>query len=101
MYVSPISFFDTQGKLTAAAYNPVTKEIALLGYMNKKVNSFIWFLNGYPKDYFFGGNKVKIMIGTDRDWQTEGLDYISANRLFMSCESSKSQAASLYYVQKN
>jgi hypothetical protein len=99
--VSPISSFDTKGKLTAAAYNPVTKEIALLGYMNKKEDSFIWFLNEYPKDNFFGGNKVKITIGTNRDWQTEGLDYISGSRLFMSCETSKSQAASLYFVRKN
>ena len=30
--VSPISSFDKEGKVTAAAFNPVTREIALLGY---------------------------------------------------------------------
>ena len=99
--VSPISTFDTKGKITAAAFNPVTKEIALMGYMNKKVGSFIWFLNGYQNDDFFGGRNTRITIGSAKDWQTEGLDYISADRLFMSCETSKSQAASLYFVQKN
>lgn len=99
--VSPISSFDTKGKITAAAYNIETKEIVLLGYMNKKKNSFIWFLNGYPSDDFFGGTTVKITIGSEKDWQTEGIDYISPNRLFMSCESSTSQVASLYFVQKN
>ncbi len=99
--VSPISSFDTKGKITAAAFNPVTKEIALLGYMNKKVGSFIWFLNGYQNDDFFGGRNTRTTIGSAKDWQTEGLDYISANRLFMSCETSKSQRASLYFVQRN
>ena len=99
--VSPFSSFDTQGKVTAAAFNPVTKEIALLGYANKKLESFIWFLDGYHDDEFFGGKAVRITIGTEKDWQTEGLDYISSTRLFMSCETSKAQVASLYFVQKN
>jgi len=99
--VSPISTFDTKGKITAAAYNAATKEIALLGYLKKKEAPFIWFLNGYQNDDFFGGSNTRITIGSAKDWQTEGLDYISANRLFMSCETSKSQPASLYFVQKN
>jgi hypothetical protein len=98
--ISPKSSFDTKGKITAAAYNPDTKEVSLLGYMEGKVNSFIWFLNGYPNDDFFEGNNVRIAIGKDKDWQTEGLDYISPKRLFMSCETSKNQNASLYFIQK-
>jgi hypothetical protein len=99
--VSPISSFDTEGKVTAAAFNPVTREIALLGYATKKRESFIWFLDGYRSDEFFGGKTDRITIGTGKDWQTEGLDYVSTKRLFMSCETSKSQVASLYFVQKN
>lgn len=98
--VYPFSSFDSEGKLTAAAFDPSTGEIALLGYQNKKKESFIWFLNDYPENRFFAGRKVKIIIGSADDWQTEGLDYISANRLFLSCESSKSRMASLYYLQK-
>jgi len=99
--VSPISSFDSQGKITAAALDPVSGEIALLGYLNKKQGSFIWFLNGYPGHDLFGGKMTKIAIGTEEDWQTEGLDYISSKRLFMSCETSKSRAAALYFIQKN
>ena len=94
------SSFDTKGKITAAAFSPETKEIALLGYMDKKVGSFIWFLDGYHNDGFFGGEHTRITIGTGKDWQTEGLDYISSKRLFMSCETSKSRTASLYFIQK-
>jgi hypothetical protein len=94
--LTPISTFDSQGKITAAAYNPQTKEIALLGYMNNKIQSFIWLLNGYATNQFFNGTVKRINIGTQADWQTEGLDYISPDRLFISCESSASHGASLY-----
>jgi hypothetical protein len=98
--LSPFTTFDSQGKITAAAYNPDTKEVALLGYMNKKVQPFIWLLNGYTADNFFSGTTKRFNIGNQSDWQTEGLDYITPGRLFMSCESSTSHAATLYYVQK-
>jgi hypothetical protein len=99
--VSPISSFDSKGKITAAAYNHQTREIVLLGYMDKKLESFIWLLNGYSDDNFFNGSAIKITIGNSIDWQTEGIDYISSNRLFLSCESSASLPAALYSVQKN
>jgi hypothetical protein len=99
--VSPISAFNTKGKITAAAYNLQTKEIVLLGYKNKKKESFIWFLKGYKDDNFFSGSTLKITIGNNIDWQTEGIEYISSNRLFLSCESSASKPAALYSVQKN
>ncbi|MEO6358647.1 MAG: hypothetical protein ABIU77_15255 [Ferruginibacter sp.] len=98
--LSPLSTFNSQGKITAAAYNPQSKEIALLGYMNKKVQSFIWLLNGYTTDQFFNGTTKRLNIGTQADWQTEGLDYISADRFFMSCESSANHGASLYNFRK-
>jgi hypothetical protein len=98
--VSPFTSFDSQGKITAATYNPDTKEVALLGYMNKKIQPFIWFLNDYTADNFFSGTAKRFNIGNQSDWQTEGLDYITPGRLFMSCESSTSHTATLYYVQK-
>jgi hypothetical protein len=99
--VSPHSTFNTGGKITAAAYNPSTKELALLGYQNTTTGSFIWFFNGYKGYNFFTGAAKKFTIGTaTKDWQTEALDYISANRLMMSCEQSSSHVASLYYVQE-
>jgi hypothetical protein len=99
--VSPFTTFNSQGKITAAAYNAATKEIALLGYMNKKIQPFIWLLNNYTADNFFSGTTKRFNIGNQSDWQTEGLDYIDSSRLFMSCESSTSHAATLYEVQKS
>jgi len=100
--LAPFSSFNTNGKITAAAYNPVTKELALLGYMNQKTGSFIWFFNDYQGNGFFSGTSARLTFGSPQsDWQTEGLDYISTKRLMMSCESSTSHAASLYAVQKH
>jgi len=99
--VSPISSFNTNGKITDAAYDPITKELALLGYMNQKLDSFIWFFNGFPDDNFFSGISSRLMFGNrSADWQTEGLDYLSTGRLMMTCETSASHVASLYFFQK-
>ena len=98
--VSPIATFNIQGRITAAAYNNNTKELALLGYLNNTQASFIWFFDNYTGTNFFAGSLRKFIIGTTTaDWQTEALEYVSANRLMMSCETSTSQVASLYYVQ--
>jgi hypothetical protein len=98
--VSPLSVFNTNGKITAAAYNTETKELALLGYMNQNKYSFIWFFNGFAGDDFFNAAATRFTIGTATDWQTEGLDYISSGRLMVSCETSISNGASLYAVTK-
>ena len=39
--VVPLETFNTAGKVTSAAFNPVTKELMLGGYMNKKIFPFI------------------------------------------------------------
>lgn len=96
--VLPYSTFNSQGKITAAAFNPATKEIILLGYMNKKIQSFIWLLNGYSSDQFFSGTTQRLNIGNQQDWQTEGIDFITNKELFVSCESSTHHVASLYQI---
>jgi hypothetical protein len=100
--VSPISTFNTQGKITSAAYNPVTKELALGGYMNRKVFPFIWFFKGYSGDNFFEGAAIRESLTTkSTPWQTEGIDYKSSGQLFLSCESTPEIGASLYSVKLN
>ncbi len=100
--IAPISTFNTKGKITASAYDPVTKELALQGYMNKKTDSFIWFFNDFTKEKNFADTSSRFTIGIPLiDWQTEGLDYISTNRLMMSCEASTNHAAALYFVSRN
>lgn len=46
--VSPVAAFNTRGKVTDAAYDPAIGTLALLGYMDKKNDSFIWFFSNYP-----------------------------------------------------
>jgi hypothetical protein len=99
--VSPVSGFDVSGKITDAAYNTATGELALLGYMDQKANSFIWFFNSYEGNHFFADSSYRVTIGRSSDeWQTEGLDYISPTRLMLSCETTPAHAAALYSIQK-
>lgn len=99
--VSPVSGFDVSGRITDAAYNKTTGELALLGYMSQKDNSFIWFFNSYEGDHFFADSSYRVTIGRSSDeWQTEGLDYISPTRLLLSCETTPAHAAALYSIQK-
>lgn len=100
--VSPIDSFNTAGKITSASYNPVTKELALGGYMNKKIFPFIWFFKNFSGDKFFSGASLRCQINKSNTvWQTEGLDYTSANRMFLSCESAGQTGAGLYSVKLN
>ncbi len=100
--VAPISNFNVKGKITGAAYNITTKEIALTGYLDKHENPFIWLLNDYKDDQFFSGRNKRINIGKPNvDWQVEGITFVSNNKLLMSCETSNSVDASLYSVIKN
>jgi hypothetical protein len=88
--VSPIRAFNTSGKVTAAAYNTTTKELALLGYMNQKIRPFIWFFSFIEGDDFFGGKAIrKNLDSTSRVWQTEGLDFKDTNNLFLSNEAAE------------
>jgi len=98
--LTPVSTFNTSGKVTDAAYNASTGELALLGYMNRDLNSFIWLFDGYKGDDFFSGTSKRYTIGvSNTEWQTEGLTYLSAKRLLLSCESTASHPASLFFVQ--
>ena len=99
--VSPVSGFDVSGRITDAAYNKTTGELALLGYMSQKDNSFIWFFSNYTGDHFFADSSRRVTIGRSPDeWQTEGLDYVSPGRLLLSCETTPAHTAALYSIQK-
>jgi len=98
--LSPYTSYNVGGLITAASYNPNTHEILLLGYTLLKTNSFLWFLNDYNGDMFFSGNKRRVEIGGTSEWQTEAVEFISANRFFLSNETATVNA-SLYIGHKN
>ncbi|HEY4786136.1 MAG TPA: hypothetical protein VIH57_08800, partial [Bacteroidales bacterium] len=79
--LSPYTSFNVNGKITGADFNPATGEVALIGYMNSKFNSFLWLLNDFSGSMFFSGNKRRVEIGNSTtSWQTEGITYTSAIR---------------------
>lgn len=97
--ISPYSSYNVNGKITGADYNKQKNEVALIGYMSSNKNSFIYYLNDFTGDQFFSGNKRRVEIGNaTNDWQTEGIAYASGNKLFISCETSYTQAT-LYTTQ--
>ncbi len=98
--LSPYTTFNVSGLITAASYDPVNREIVLLGYTLLKTNSFLWFLNDYTGDMFFSGNKRRIEIGDNTEWQTEAVEFISPGRFFVSNESA-TVAASLFIGTKD
>lgn len=98
--LSPYTSYNVGGLLTAASYNAATHEIVLLGYTLLKTNSFLWFLNDYNGDMFFSGNKRRIEIGDNSEWQTEGIEFMGPNRFFISNETATVNA-SLFIGEKN
>ncbi|MDE3124287.1 MAG: hypothetical protein KGK14_02130 [Bacteroidota bacterium] len=99
-FISPITTYNCQGKITGADFNDSTKEIALIGYENKKLNSFILLLNNFKDNNFFNGSVQRIKIGNDTtDWQTEGICFITSQHLFISCETSQTSLAGLFSMQ--
>jgi hypothetical protein len=100
--VSPIASFNTMGKITDATYDLATRTLALLGYMDKKNDSFIWFFKNYQGENFFTGDTTRYtIVNASADWQTEGLAYISAGAMFLSCESTPTHPAALYTIKIN
>jgi hypothetical protein len=65
---------QTNGLVTAASYDPVTKTIALVGYGVPLLNRFIYLLYDYKGQDFFSGNKRKMTIVGSK--QTEGASFI-------------------------
>lgn len=98
--LSPYTSFNVNGAITGASYNAATHEIVLLGYTLLKTYSFLWFLNDYQGEMFFSGNKRRIEIGNNSEWQTEGIEFLSADRFFVSNETATVNA-SLFIGHKN
>lgn len=98
--VSPYTSFNTGGLVTGADYDPIKKEVVLVGYLKGHTNSFLWFLNNYRQDSFFTGNKRRIELGNGSEWQTEGVAYRSSGKLWVSCESAGNYNASLFSTEK-
>ncbi len=94
--LAPYTGYNVDGLITGADYNATTNEIVLIGYFSGHIKSFLWYLSDFQGHMFFSGNKRRIEIGGGAEWQTEGVAFLSNNRIFISCETTDSIPASLY-----
>jgi hypothetical protein len=99
--VTPYTSFDSKGLVTGAAYNPATKQIALLGYSRNKTGSFLLLFNDFSGDLFFSGNKRRIEFDNNKEWQTEGITFQSDSVLYVSCEKGGDFQSSFYTLNMN
>ncbi len=76
--------FDTQGLVTAATYNPLTKILYILGY-STVLDPFFYRVEGVTQNTIFGGKVEKISPNVGYA-QAEGLTYVSEQRYFFSSE---------------
>ena len=104
--VTPYTHFNTNGLITGADYNPVTREVVLVGYtfvvvgLGVQSKSFLYFLNDFKADSFFSGNKRRIEIANTNGWQIEGVCYAPGGQFIISCETTPAVSASFYYGNK-
>jgi hypothetical protein len=93
------SEFDVNGLITAADYNKKLNYLVLLGY-DKNVNAFIWLLNNFEGNNFFGGNKRRIELeSTIKIGQVEGILINGDNSLWISAEEFLNQAPKLHKIE--
>jgi hypothetical protein len=84
--------YNVNGKITGADYNPTTKEVVLIGYMNGSKNSFVWYLNNFRGADFFSGNKHRLEIGNSTTtWQTEGIAFYNETKIGRICISNEAK----------
>lgn len=100
--LTPYTTYNVNGMISGADYNPVNREIELIGYMNSHYNAFVWHLSDFHGNYFFSGNKRRIEIGNGTmKWQTEGIAFYNEtniHRVFISCEATSDINAGFYVI---
>lgn len=95
--INPFGSFNVKGKICGAAYNPLTKTVALIGYEDSDIRSFVWLFNNYNDSDFFLGSKKRILIGSNLvKWKTEAITFRSRSRVFFSCEKSPKKLAAIF-----
>ncbi|HLO90823.1 MAG: T9SS C-terminal target domain-containing protein [Chloroflexota bacterium] len=92
--IYPLDEFNADGLITGAAIDQESKQLILSGYKNYV--PFVWLLDDYWRNDFFGGNKRKIdfckLIGS----QTEGITYTGNGVFIISSEKTPVNDAKLF-----
>jgi hypothetical protein len=88
--------FEVEVMITGAALNSDNTQLALLGYQ-KSSTCVIWLFDGFENEFFFKGQKKKIIMGSfSQLGQMEGIEYKNDNTLFISSEKTDDLLARFY-----
>lgn len=95
--IFPLDEFNVDGLITGVAINPVDKTTILCGYKN--YIPFIWMLNDFWRNDFFGGNKRKITFKELVGAQTEAICFINNGSFVISSERTVVNNAKIFKVE--
>lgn len=87
--------YDTEGLVTAAAYDPASGDIVLLGHTGSDLEPFIWFLHGHADHRFFAAEHRRFSI-TGAPLQAEAITYSGAGELLMASEALGASSAAVW-----
>ncbi|MBI1221202.1 MAG: hypothetical protein GC180_01255 [Bacteroidetes bacterium] len=97
--ISSVATFNSACLITAADINPSQNTIALLAYSSGKTGSRIFLLSNFSGNAIFSGKIQDILLTPNANgWQTEGLLFLSDERIFVSCEATSSYPSGLYSI---
>ena len=92
-----ISKLDTKGLITDAAMNPLKNELALAGYEKGHERPFVLLIKNFKGNDLFSGTIERIELSeTNREFQMEGITFKSNDVLYLSCEETKNNPATIY-----
>lgn len=93
-----INEFNTKGLITGASINLLNNQIILVGYENKIWMPFIWILWDFQSGDIFSGNKRRIDFPQIITSQTEGVEFVNDQRVFISAENTSTFSQRVYEV---
>lgn len=92
-----ISKLDTKGLITDAAINPQKNQLALAGYEKGHEHPFVILIKNFKGNDLFSGSIERIELSeNNKEWQMEGITFKSNDVLYLSCEETKNNPATIY-----
>ena len=92
-----ISKLDTKGLITDAAINPQKNQLALAGYEKGHERPFVILIKDFKGNDLFSGTVERIELSeNNKEWQMEGITFKSNDVLYLSCEETKNNPATIY-----
>lgn len=95
----PLDEFNSDGLITGATFDFTINQLVLSGYKN--FMPFIWIMNDFWRNDFFGGNKRKLIFPFLRGAQTEGITHNNKGTYFISSERTQVFLPKLFVLHLN